>query len=57
MLFTKFRKVSGKTAVSEMEIRDLLGPHSRSVTRLEYLDIQPARIDDVIFTPDGAKAL
>ena len=57
VLFTKFRKVSGKTAVSEMEIRDLLGPNAQSVTRLEYLDIQPARIDDVIFTPEGARAL
>ncbi len=55
--FTKFRKVRGKTAVSEMEIHDLLGPNARSVTRLEYLDIQPARIDDVIFTPEGAKFL
>ncbi len=57
VLFTKFRKVKDKTVVAEMEIRDLLGPKSQSVTRLEYLDIQPARIDDVIFTPDGARAM
>ena len=25
--------------------------------RLEYLDIQPAKIDDAIFTPDGARAM
>jgi hypothetical protein len=57
VLFTKFRKVKDKTVVAEMEIRDLIGPKSQSVTRLEYLDIQPARIDDVIFTPDGARAM
>ena len=57
VLFTKFKKVGGKTAVSEMEIRDLLGPQSKSVTRLEYLDIRPAKIDDKIFTPDGARAM
>jgi hypothetical protein len=57
VLFTKFRKVNGKTAVGEMEVRDLLGPKSQSVTRLEYLEIQPAVIDEAIFTPDGAKAM
>ena len=57
VLFTKFRNVQGRTAVAEMEIRDLLGPKSGSVTRLEYLDIQPAKIDDRIFTPEGAKAM
>ncbi len=57
VLFTKFRKIQGKTAVSEMEIRDLLGAQSRSVTRLEYLEIRPAKIDDSIFTPDGARAM
>jgi hypothetical protein len=57
VLFTKFRKVQDRTAVAEMEIRDLLGPKSGSVTRLEYLDIQPAKIDDRIFTPEGAKAM
>ena len=57
VLFTKFRKVGQKTVVSEMEIHDLLGPKARSLTRLEYLDIQPARIDDTIFTPDGARAM
>lgn len=57
VLFTKFRKVQDKTVVSEMEIRDLLGPQSKSVTRLEYLEIRPAKIDDAIFTPDGARAM
>jgi Outer membrane lipoprotein-sorting protein len=55
--FTQFRKFAGKTAVAEMEIRDRLGPSSGSLTRLEYLDIQPARIDDAIFTPEGARAM
>ncbi len=57
VLFTKFRKVRGRTVVAEMEIQDLLGPKSQSITRLEYLDIQPAKIDDVIFTPEGARAM
>ena len=57
VLFTKFRKVQGKTVVAEMEIRDLLGPSSKALTRLEYLDIEPAHIDDAIFTPEGAKAM
>jgi hypothetical protein len=57
VLFTKFKKVRGKTVVSEMEIRDLLGPQSKSATRLEYLEIRPAEIDDRIFTPDGARAM
>jgi hypothetical protein len=57
VLFTKFRKVQGRTVVSEMEIQDLLGPKAEVVTRLEYLEIQPAKIDDVIFTPDGAQSM
>ena len=55
--FTKFRKVQGKMAVSEMEIRDLLGPNANAITRLEYLEILPARIDDKVFTPEGARAM
>jgi hypothetical protein len=57
VLFTKFRKVKDKNAVAEMEIQDLLGPKTRSMTRLEYLDIRPATIDDAIFTPEGAKVM
>ena len=57
VLFTKFRKVRDRTVVSEMEIHDLLGPKSQAVTRLEYLEIQPAKIDGAIFTPEGAGAL
>jgi hypothetical protein len=56
VFFTKFKKIGGKTVVSEMEIHDLLGPNAKAMTRLEYLDIQPAHIDDSIFTPDGARA-
>ncbi len=55
--FTTFRKVQGKTVVAEMEIRDLLGPNASVVTRLEYLEIQPAKIDDKVFTPEGARAM
>lgn len=54
VLFTKFRKIAGREAVAEMEIHDLLGPKSDVVTRLEYLQIEPAHIDDSIFTPEGA---
>jgi hypothetical protein len=55
--FTKFRKIGDKTAVAEMEILDKLGPNAGEITRLEYLDIQPAKIDDKVFTPEGAKAM
>jgi hypothetical protein len=56
-LFTKFSKVAGKTIISEMEIRDLLGRESRTVTRLQYLDYRPGKLDDALFTPEGAKGL
>ena len=49
--------VHDRTVVSEMEIRELFGAKTNTVTRLEYLEIQPAKIDDSIFTPDGAKAM
>ena len=55
--FTKFRVQSGKTVVSEMEIRELLGAASRTVTRLEYRDYKVARLDPKIFTPEGARGL
>jgi hypothetical protein len=57
VLFTQFKKVQGKTCVSEMEVQDLIGPQTKSVTKIEYLDIKPAQLDDRIFTPDGARAL
>jgi hypothetical protein len=40
-----------------MEVQDLIGPQTKSVTKIEYLDIKPAQLDDRIFTPDGARAL
>jgi Outer membrane lipoprotein-sorting protein len=55
--FTKFGKAAGKTVVTEMEVRDLLAKGTNAVTRLEFRDYRPAKIDDSIFTPDGAKAL
>jgi hypothetical protein len=55
--FTKFRRVQDKTVVAEMEIRDRLGPQADTLTRLEYLEIQPAKIDDRVFTPEGARAM
>ena len=55
--FTKFRNVRGRNVVAEMEIRELFGSKTDTITRLEYLEIQPAKIDDSIFTPEGAKAM
>lgn len=55
--FTKFRREAGKTVVSEMEVRELLGAASRAVTLLEYRDYRLARLDPKIFTPDGARGL
>jgi hypothetical protein len=55
--FTKFREVRGRNVVAEMEIRELFGAKQNVVTRLEYLEIQPAKIDDSIFTAEGAKAM
>jgi hypothetical protein len=57
VLFTKYSQAAGKPIVSEMDIRDLLGRDSRTVTRLEYLDYRPAKLPNVIFTPEGAKGL
>lgn len=55
--FTKFASKAGKTIVSEMEIRDLLARDPKAFTRLEYLDYRPAKLDDKLFTPDGAKGV
>ncbi len=55
--FTKFGKAFGKTIVTEMEVRDLLARGSNTTTRLEYRDVRPGRLDDKIFTPEGAKGI
>lgn len=55
--FTKFSRKAGRTVVSEMEIRDLLSKDTHAVTRLEYLDYKPAKLDDGLFTPEGARGL
>ncbi|MBC8645986.1 MAG: outer membrane lipoprotein-sorting protein [Thermoanaerobaculia bacterium] len=55
--FTKILPMRGKTVVTEMEIRELLGRDSNAVTRLQYRDYRPAKIDDAIFTPEGARGL
>lgn len=55
--FTKFSREKGKTVVTEMEVRDLLSRDSKAVTRLEYRDWKPAKLDDNLFTPDGARGL
>lgn len=55
--FTRFAREGEKTVVAEMEIRELLGAASRTVTRLEYRDYRTARLDPKIFTPEGARGL
>ena len=57
VVFAKFASSRGKTIVSEMEIRDLLAGDRSTVTRLQYLDYRPAKLDDKIFTPQGAMGL
>jgi hypothetical protein len=55
--FTRFAKAFGKTIVAEMEVRDLLARDSKTITRLEYRDVRPGKLDDKIFTPEGAKGI
>jgi outer membrane lipoprotein-sorting protein len=55
--FTKFTKAFGKTVVAEMEVRDLLAKDSNTITRLEYRDVRPGKLDDKIFTPEGARGI
>jgi hypothetical protein len=55
--FTRFSRKSGRTVATEMEIRDLLSKDPNTVTRLEYLDYRPAKLDDALFTPEGARGL
>ena len=52
--FTKFQRSAGRLVVAEMEVRDLLTSVPGAYTRLEYLEVLPARIDDKFFTPEGA---
>jgi len=54
VVFSGFGTSRGKTTVTRMDIRDLLGRDSRVVTRLEYRDYKPAKLADEIFTPQGA---
>jgi hypothetical protein len=54
VVFSGFGSSRGKTTVTRMDIRDLLGRDSRVVTRLEYRDYKPAKLSDEIFTPQGA---
>lgn len=55
ILFTKFVTERGRERLAEMEVRDLLRAGAR--TRLEYRSWKPARLDDAIFTPEGARGL
>ncbi|HKD11005.1 MAG TPA: outer membrane lipoprotein-sorting protein [Thermoanaerobaculia bacterium] len=55
--FTRFAKSFGKTVVAEMEVRDLLARGANVVTHVEYREYRPARLDDKIFTPEGAAGI
>jgi hypothetical protein len=57
VLFTAFGRSGEKRIVSSMEVHDLLAPQARRVTRLDYSSYRPAKIDDKIFTPQGAAGL
>jgi len=52
--FLRFQKASGRSVVADMEVRDLLAGAPNVVTRLEYQKVEPAKIDDRFFTPEGA---
>jgi hypothetical protein len=54
VVFSGFGTSHGKTTVTRMDIRDLLGRDSNVTTRLEYRDYKPAKLSDEIFTPQGA---
>ena len=54
VLFTRFGRSQGRTTVAEMEVHDLLAPESRRLTQLEYTEYRPAKIEDEMFTPEGA---
>ena len=56
-LITGYGKAAGHAIITQMDIRERLGRESRGVTRLEYLDYRQAKLDDAIFTPEGAKGL
>jgi hypothetical protein len=54
IVFESFGVAHGRTTVKSMAIHDLLARDAKTFTRLEYLDYKPAKLSDVIFTPDGA---
>jgi hypothetical protein len=56
VVFAGFGTSHGRTTVTRMDIRDLLGRESNVITRLEYRDYKPAKLDDALFTPQGALA-
>jgi hypothetical protein len=53
--FTRYVAERGRERLAEMEVRDLL--RDGTTTRLEYLSWKTARLDDAIFTPEGARGL
>ncbi len=54
ILFERYGKENGKTALLSMSIRDLLTGAAGSETRLEYTNYRILSIDDSFFTPEGA---
>lgn len=52
--FDRYGTQDGKTVLESMTIQDLLGGPSAGVTRIDYTNYRSAKIDDKLFTPDGA---
>ena len=55
IVFLRFEEKEGRTLLAEMECRDLLAPGAGLTLTLEYLRYRPARIDDSLFTLEGAR--
>jgi hypothetical protein len=52
--FDRYGKQDGKTVLSTMTIRDLLGGPAAGITRIDYTNYRQARIEDHLLTPEGA---
>lgn len=55
IVFLRFEEKEGRTLLAEMECHDLLAPGVGLTLTLEYLRYRPARIDDSLFTLQGAR--
>ena len=55
IVFLRFEEKGGRTLLAEMECHDLLAPGAGLTRTLEYLRYRPARIDDSVYTLQGAR--